>query len=313
MLLGAILLATLLAAVPGASAQALLIGAGDIVECPKQTGKNREYRNAEATAQLLDEHARGPEAVVFTLGDNVYPKGSRKEFRECYGPTWGRHKDRTRPALGNREYNDKKSAAGYFDYFGERAGPRGKGYYSYDHGGWLIVVLNSNLCADPAARRFDPEGCARQLRWLEETLRANPRPCSLAVSHHPVVSAGEPAEDESAMRPAFRLLYEHGVEVLLAGHRHLYDRFVPLGPAAGGAALSLKRDDDRGLEQFIVGTGGKDLASIQRKDHPLRARPGAGNGAHGVLKLTLLADRYRWEFVPVAGRKFHDSGERRCH
>jgi hypothetical protein len=81
--------------------------------------------------------------TVFTLGDNVYPDGTATRFRNCYDPTWGKYKKRTKPTVGNHEYHTT-GASGYFNYFGARAGTRGKGYYSYDRGAWHIVALNSN-------------------------------------------------------------------------------------------------------------------------------------------------------------------------
>ena len=81
--------------------------------------------------------------TVFTLGDSAYPDGTRAQFRECYDPTWGKYKKRTRPAVGDQEYATS-GAKPYFDYFGWRAGKPTRGYYSYDRGSWHIVVLNSN-------------------------------------------------------------------------------------------------------------------------------------------------------------------------
>src|SRR5207247_947738 len=109
------------------------VGAGDIADCTTIASA----ANAEATARLID---RMSDAVVFTAGDNAYFNGTAAEFANCYGPRWGRFRTRTRPSPGNHEYNI--SAMPYFDYFGERAGPRGAGYYSYDLGNWHIIALN---------------------------------------------------------------------------------------------------------------------------------------------------------------------------
>src|SRR5207249_3815567 len=72
-----------------------------------------------------------------------YESGTDGEFEQCYDPTWGRFKDRTRPAPGNHEYKSG-NADGYFKYFGAAAGDPARGYYSYDLGTWHIVVLNTN-------------------------------------------------------------------------------------------------------------------------------------------------------------------------
>ena len=73
---------------------AVLVGAGDISTC----GSNPV---AEETAQLLDAIA----GTVFTTGDHAYPDGTTQEFNDCYDPTWGRHKARTRPSPGNHDYH----------------------------------------------------------------------------------------------------------------------------------------------------------------------------------------------------------------
>ena len=92
----------------------VLVGAGDIAECGTQ--------GDEATAALIDgviaEHS---DAVVFTSGDNAYDGGLPEEFDECCAPSWGRFRDRTRPAVGNHEFG-ARMAAGYSDYFDEAAG-----------------------------------------------------------------------------------------------------------------------------------------------------------------------------------------------
>ena len=77
-------------------------------------------------------------------GDTEQNHGYADEFEGCFDPSWGRHKARTKPAVGDHEYSTGRGAPGYFDYFGSAAGERGKGWYSYDLGAWHIVVLNSN-------------------------------------------------------------------------------------------------------------------------------------------------------------------------
>src|ERR1700690_3019491 len=111
-------------------ADAVLVGAGDIADCADISG-------AEATAKLLDAIP----GTVFTAGDNAYEEGTAEQFAKCYDPTWGRHKVRTRPSVGNHEFHSG-GATPYFDYFGAAAGDPAKGYYSYELGTWHIVVLN---------------------------------------------------------------------------------------------------------------------------------------------------------------------------
>lgn len=264
--------------------EAVLVGAGDIGDC--------DSGDDERTAALLDEI----EGTVFTLGDNVYDRGTAREFRECYEPGWGRHKERTRPSPGNHDYRTD-DAGPYFDYFGDAAGEKGKGYYSYDLGSWHIVVLNSNCkyvggCEEDSA----------QVRWLVDDLEENAAQCTLAYWHHPLFNAGEHG-NEKAVRPLWEALYDAGAEVVLAGHDHNYQRFAPQDP--GG-----KSEPERGIRQFIVGTGGKDHYDVEDSMPNLEV---SNDDANGVLKLTLRADSYSWEFIPAEGDDFQDSGTGRCH
>lgn len=264
----------------------VLVGAGDIADCTQLSG-------AAKTAVLLDRVA----GTVFTLGDNAYPSGTAAQFADCYAPTWGRHRARTRPAVGNHDYRTPH-AAPYFAYFGSAAGDPDKGYYGYDLGKWHVVVLNSD-CAEVG-------GCQRgsqQEAWLREDLAAHPAPCIAAMWHHPRFSSGGEHGDDPTVRDLWQALTDAGAEFVLAGHEHVYERFAP--QTADG-----KADPDRGLRSFTVGTGGREL-------YPWgRIRPNSevrDNRTFGVLKLTLHPDSYDWEFVPVDGEKFTDSGSAKCH
>ena len=263
----------------------VLVGAGDIADCASS--------GDETTAKLLADIS----GTVYTTGDNAYESGAPPEFSECYDPTWGRHKARTRPSVGNHDYHTPE-ASGYFGYFGSAAGDPKKGYYSYDLGKWHIVSLNS-MCEHVG-------GCgptSPMVRWLEQDLASNPRPCTLAYWHHPVFSSGYHGSDPK-MKPSWEALYAADAEVVLNGHDHDYERFAPQTPS--GAA-----DDARGIREFVVGTGGRELRPFRTT---IEAHSEVRN-AHtfGVLKLTLHPDAYEWKFVPVAGAAFTDSGANRCH
>lgn len=261
----------------------MLVGAGDIADC-RSDGDS-------ATSDLLD----GIEGTVFTLGDNAYERGSREEFEDCYGPTWGRHLDRTRPAIGNHEYGTA-GAAGHFGYFGERAGDLSRGYYAYDRGAWRIYALNSN-CEVVAC-----DGSSAQVAWLKGDIAANPRQCTLAYWHQPRYSSGRHGSDPST-DSLWRVLYEAGAELVLAGHDHSYERFAPM--SWGGDP-----DADRGVVSFVVGTGGRDLYEFHEILPTSITRDSA---TWGVLELTLFADSWSSRFVPVAGQTFTDSASGTCH
>ncbi|HEU5183559.1 MAG TPA: PKD domain-containing protein [Gemmatimonadaceae bacterium] len=259
---------------------AVLVGAGDIADC----GVDGE----EQTAKLLDNIP----GTVYTTGDNAYEDGTASDFANCYEPTWGRHKARTRPSPGNHDYHTS-GASGYFNYFGENAGPAGRGYYSYDLGAWHIISLNSNISMSSTSA---------QMTWLKADLAANPAKCTLAYWHHPRFSSGSHGNTAST-QPLYQALYDAGAEVVLAGHDHHYERFAP--QTATGVA-----DPARGIRQFVVGTGGRVMYSIGTPEPNSEVRQ---TGTWGVLQLTLRSDGYDWKFVPVAGKTFTDQGSGTCH
>jgi Calcineurin-like phosphoesterase len=264
----------------------VLVGAGDIADCTNLSP-------AAKTAVLLDR----VEGTVFTLGDNAYLSGTPKQFADCYAPTWGRHRARTRPAVGNHDYRTAHASA-YFEYFGSAAGDPDKGYYGYDLGTWHVVVLNSN-CAEVG-------GCGRDSRqavWLREDLAAHPTRCTAAIWHHPRFSSGGEHGDDPTTRDLWQVLYDAGAEFVLSGHEHTYERFAPQN--ADGRA-----DPGKGVRQFVVGTGGRELYSWGRIKANSEVRE---NRTFGVLKLTLHADSYDWEFLPVDGEAFTDKGSEKCH
>jgi hypothetical protein len=245
-----------------------------------------------------------PTATAFLAGDNAYEDGSAAEYRDCYGPTWGRFKARTRPSLGNHEYDGVERAKPSFDYFGdalwENSRIRG-GYYSFNLGdSWHVVVLNSNPDFVPNAVGSPQE------KWLRDDLAANNRPCIAAIWHHPrFYSSSDTASSlqRGWVKPFWQALYEAGADLILNGHAHNYERFAPQTP--DGVA-----DPDKGIRQFIIGTGGKSLGSVSKIHPNSQVREGK---TFGVLKLTLSPGSYAWQFVPEAGRTFTDAGTSNCH
>lgn len=255
--------------------QAVLVGAGDIATC------NRDQD--ELTAQLLDNIP----GTVFTTGDNAYPDGSQTDYMNCYDPTWGRHKSRTKPVPGNHEYNTS-SAAGYFQYFNNIPS-----YYAYDLGSWRIYALNSEI---------DGSASSAQIAWLKDDLAANPSQCVLAYWHRPRWSSGSKHGSNPAMQTLWQILYDAGAELVINGHEHSYERFAEMN--ASGATVT------QGLREFVVGTGGAGLYSFGA---PLAASQVRDNSTAGVLKLTLHTTGYDWQFVPASGSLFTDSGSSNCH
>jgi len=257
---------------------------GDIASC-RSTGD-------EDTAALLG----GINGTVATFGDNAYESGTSAEFARCYDPSWGQFKARTKPSVGDGEY-ETAGASGYFNYFGEAAGDPQEGYYSYDLGSWHVIVLNSN-CSEVG-------GCgagSAQERWLRSDLEANPSACTAAHFHYPRFSSSERGSS-SAVAPFWEALYEAGADVVLSGHAHNYERFAPQTPSG-------QADPAQGIRQFVVGTGGRSLISFGAVQANSKVRIA---DTYGVIKLTLHPEGYEWQFVTAPGGMEADSGSASCH
>jgi hypothetical protein len=265
------------------SGDPVLVGAGDIADC--------SLDDDSATAALID----GIPGTVFTAGDNAYGDGTAAQFTDCYGPTWGRFLDRTRPAAGNHDWNTR-DLAGYLGYFGAAAVPNGSSWYSYDLGTWHVVVLDSD-CSSVG-------GCAPdsvQGKWLTADLAGSTARCTLAIWHHPRFSSGEHGND-TEVAPFWQTLYDAGADVVINGHDHDYERFAPQDPAA-------QLDRDRGLREFVVGTGGAALRAFPTTAANSELRAAV---AHGVIRLVLHPTSYEWRFISTTGA-FSDTGSGSCH
>ncbi len=263
---------------------ATVLAAGDISTCSNT--------NDTATADLIKSRP----GTVVALGDLAYENGTAAMFANCYNPTWGQFKNRTRPVPGNHEYNTA-GATPYYDYFGAAAGPRGRGYYSYEVGSWHVVALNSE-CSDIG-------GCSAgspQERWLRADLAAHPAQCTLAYIHDPLFSSGRTHDGVERIRPLFEALHDNHADVVLAGHEHNYERFAPQTPARVASPT--------GIREFVVGTGGKSHYGFGAISPNSEVR---NSTAYGVLELTLAQGSYSWKFLPIAGQTFTDAGSGTCH
>lgn len=247
----------------------------------------------QATAKLLMNEQL---AAVLPLGDLQYEVGSADAFQKSYDRSWGQLKAITRPVVGNHEY-ETPGATAYFRYFGAAAGDPQRGYYSYDLGQWHIIALNSNCAEIGGCDRDSPQG-----QWLQADLAAHPRKCTLAYWHHPRFSSGHHGNNANT-QDFWQMLYTAGAEVILTGHDHHYERFALQTPQG-------QRDERRGIQQFVVGTGGKnhyELQNIQPNSQVQNA------DTYGVLKLTLHPTSYDWRFISEPGKSFTDAGSRPCH
>jgi 3',5'-cyclic AMP phosphodiesterase CpdA len=279
-------------AAPASADGVTVYAVGDIARCAYPDPK---YSAAAGTAATVAAGlAADPQAWVLTLGDNTYPVGAMKEFTDCYEPTWGRFKERTWPSPGNHEYYTR-GALPYFRYFGARAG---RGHYSIEIGSWHVISLDSNLA---------PQAQAAQMDWLRRDLARHPARCTLAFWHHPLYSSGGHGSVPQ-MHEAWDLLYRAGAELVLSGHDHDYERFAPQD--ADG-----QLDRERGIRQFVVGTGGAYPTPFLLTVANSEVRDASRTG---VLRLRLRETGYDWEFlessrVTTLGVAPPDHGSGVCH
>jgi hypothetical protein len=266
--------------IPIPSAPQIFVGAGDIGWCGSA--------GMEQTVRLLE----GLGATVFTAGDNAYFFGTAKEFNDCYEPSWGRVKSHTRPVPGNHEY-EGAGPGPYFDYFGTNAGPRGLGYYSFEMGDWHAIALNSWFPGTP-----DGPG---QEAWLRSDLFIHQNKCTIAYWHYPLFTSGKNG-NQTQMRPIWRILYEAGVDIVVNGHDHSYERFAPQTPDG-------VFDNARGIREFVAGTGGAMPYAFVSNQPNSEVKL---TNVFGVLKFTLSSGSYDWQFITASGGG-SDSGRGDCH
>jgi hypothetical protein len=280
-------------AIPASSPGALdLYAVGDIADC---------RRHAPADSMAARTAALVPAgAIVLGLGDMAYQHADAATLASCYEPTWGIHRGTTLAIPGNHDYVAGDASA-FLDYF-QSSRPPGAEFIAHTRRltpQWLLVALDSNATGSALDAQY---------RWLEQVLaqeraRADGRQkgCVLVAWHAPLYSSGLHRGSGEHMRPFWRLLDEYGADVVLSGHEHFYERFGPLDadgrvPPDGGAP-----------RQFVIGTGGTQLFGFWKPPYRSESRV----LTHGVLKLSLVAEGYTWQFIDV-DRRVRDAGQARC-
>jgi hypothetical protein len=274
---------------PPAAPSAVLVAAGDVA-CGPDIEITPSQCRQEDTAELVE--GLRPDAVL-VLGDVAYEQVTPESIK-AYDASWGRFLDRTHAVVGNHEYFGDGPDV-YWDYFGARAGDRGAGWYSFDVGAWHVVVLNSE-CKDVDC---DPDG--DQVQWLEDDLGGDSARCTLAAFHRPRFSSGDEWGDDESVSRFWEILQDAGVDVVLNGHEHSYERFAPQRDSGRATA-------EEGMAEFVVGTGGRSLRGFTDPKPNSEVR---WNDSFGVLALTLHADRYDWRFHATDGADV-DEGSAAC-
>jgi 3',5'-cyclic AMP phosphodiesterase CpdA len=275
-----VLLAAALLSAPANAAPVVVYAAGDIAEC---RGKPAAHSGAALTAKLVQ-----PGAMVLIPGDTAYPFATSETLQSCYEPTWGAFRATTLVVPGNHDYVDGRSDD-FRAYFG--GGAAANGYFARRVGDWLVIGLDSEQVGGSLERQY---------AWLQATLRETSGVrCTLAFWHRPAFSSGIEHGSSEKMQRFWALLEGHGAEFVLNGHEHFYEAFGPLDGTG--------RDAADGMREFVVGTGGARLYPIWNPVHQSRVR----HARHGVLKLTLDAGSYSWQFIDTRGRVL-DAGEASC-
>ncbi len=260
-----------------------------------------------ATADLIGQ---GSYDRVLALGDLQYDCGSIGAFNTAYNPTWGRFVGSTEPVLGNHEVKTSSdfgeqgcsaSGTGYFTYFAnhgvtEAAGVNGKGYYSYDLGSWHVLALNTQCGQSGGCGASSPEA-----KWILSDLAAHPAQCTLAYWHQASWSSVTGGVNNT--RTFWNYMVNNGVDLVLVGHFHHYERFADLN-ASGQPVSSGAR-----TREIIVGTGGESEGPFPTPiaGSQMRIR------AFGILALTMSSGSYSWQFKPADPTGPTDSGSESCH
>jgi hypothetical protein len=312
------------------------------------TGDSTRNAAQAATANQIEQ--MHPDLVAI-LGDEQYQAGRYEDFMGSYDKTYGAFKFLQRPTPGNHEFYTSHGETGdngdgYFDYYNGfqlnadaspvtdsfttatgstftqprprslgQAGAAGDGWYSYNLGSWHIISLNIECAVEPGGCSPTGTWFSSETNWLAQDLAANHAPCTLAYWHQPTFNASEGTASSTEGQTAdawWQLLYQHGTDVVLNGHDHVYARFAPMNPAG-------QVDARKGIREFIVGTGGESLDTLVKTTPNLVA---SSDQFYGVMSMGLGEDSYTWNFqsslrnpsAPAGTpQSYSDSGSARCH
>jgi hypothetical protein len=218
--------------------------------------------------------------VALTLGDNQYSDGTLSEYLASYDQEWGRFKEITYPVAGNHEWKTP-NAQGYLDYF-----HRGGYWYSFKVGEWRLYALDGSCTDDGGCDAGDP-----QYSWLEQKLAERSDRCILAYWHQPRFSSGSTHGSTTSVEPLWDLLYAAGADLILNGHEHNYERFLPQDPTGRAVA--------DGIVEIVAGTGGNDDGSYPFGE-PIANSAVRLNGL-GVVRLRLWGRGWAERFIRPGG------------
>ncbi|HEX4718043.1 MAG TPA: metallophosphoesterase [Thermoleophilaceae bacterium] len=252
----------------------------------------------ETSAQTVVNRMKtwSPNLLLY-LGD-VYEKGAPTEFKNWYGaPTstlFGQFRSITDPVVGNHEYSASPTAAGYFDFWDNI--PH---YYSYNANGWHFIALDSTS-------QFGQTAAGSPMyKWLQDDLRTDTHPCTVAYFHHPPWNIGSEGYT-TRMDEIWSLLAQNGVAMVLTGHDHDYQRWVPLDASGNPPG---RFSNGAGTTEFVIGTGGHSEQSFVATDK--RVAAAFSNTQFGAMRMELNSSGAAYQFVTAAGQRL-DSGSVQC-
>jgi hypothetical protein len=285
-----------LAAQPRPSAGGkVVLAAGDI---------QAQSSTSNPTEAVLDAN---PHDALLALGDLQYTAGTLAQFNTSFSQTWGDLGDKRRiyPIPGNHEHGSTL-ASNFCAYF--RTGTNGpaavdpcarsttRPHYAATIGDWRVLAFDTG-----SSGSTNGDLNATQATFLRTDLAADTHKCELVFMHHPRYSAGSHGSNP-ALADNWQDMMNAGVDVVLAGHDHNYQRWNRMSAAGAVATTS-------GIREFVVGSGGRSHYSSSRRPTGLQA---INTDSFGVLRLVLKAGGYDWRFLPEAGRSFTDAGTDTC-
>ena len=149
----------------------------------------------------------------------------------------------------------------------------GDGWYSYNIGSWHLISLNIECSTQPGGCSYSSgTWLAAETEWLKKDLAADHSACTAAYWHQPTFSAADSLTEEGITAGTWwQLLYDAGADLVLNGHDHLYARYAPIRPYFDASDTSVTgvtgtwlgtSDPNRGIREFIVGTGGETLDTV---------------------------------------------------
>ena len=248
--------------------------------------------SGEASADNVTDLIQSLNPNLFLYLGDVYNKGTYTEFLNWYGTDnrFGQFRSITNPVVGNHEY-ENGVAPGYFDYWDNVPS-----YYSYDAGGWHFIALNSNTTYEPGTPQ------SPQYQWLQQDLAAHPQTCTIVYYHHPFFNIG-PEGPAQSMANIWSLLAQSGVDIVLTGHDHTYQRWVPLNGNG--------QPDPNGVTEFVAGASGHGMQTIGSSDNRVAFATDANPLAFGVLLFQLNPNGANFSYVNTGGAPL-DSGVIPC-